>query len=494
MASNNGVITSPVIHEKTTGDIQQVINAEGTDDLETLCKSSAVKWLSRYKPTEYTNGMINQLTSSEQRETQAKGTMVTQNGTNLRCSFGINIPFAIVPLSAFTDQGMVFLQADAFAGYMAGQLRNYWTRITPSVYRQGDFYGYTHNTPLYPIIGGSKPFRVSNMVVLRRTTLKISASAMLSYNFADAYENISIAANPTWLGVFSLFDGNNNSYESANPQFNLYFGFALYADSPARICFTSSALEQQLTRAVDPTTGQYGVRYAYTEDIPATSTKDHGFVSNEDVWLIPYIRKDVTIGGVTERCFFALDGAWIQTKIPGSSIQTMSVTLTNVTIVMTYTKLANGNIAFYLNAANDLNFTCTGYSTLPSTNQILFSKTAGLAVTPGDAQGYVQAYSQAQLGGNINDDYDLRYSNITTQYSQAGVIIPHWSVGSRLDSFYTELKYDSSVRSAKVNISFSVYHRVDSAMAWSNVNMSATFDPQDISNGNTKTLVFSATV
>lgn len=107
MASSNGVITSPVIHEKTTGDIQQVINAEGTDDLETLCKSSAVKWLSRYKPTEYTNGMINQLTSSEQRETQAKGTMVTQNGTNLRCSFGINIPFAIVPLSAFTDQGMV---------------------------------------------------------------------------------------------------------------------------------------------------------------------------------------------------------------------------------------------------------------------------------------------------------------------------------------------------------------------------------------------------
>ena len=59
MASSNGVITSPVIHEKTTGDIQQVINAEGTDDLETLCKSSAVKWLSRYKPTEYTNGMIN---------------------------------------------------------------------------------------------------------------------------------------------------------------------------------------------------------------------------------------------------------------------------------------------------------------------------------------------------------------------------------------------------------------------------------------------------
>ena len=466
-------------------------------DLLTLCKDINIKHLSKYKPTEYSVAVFNPETESEKRDSQAKGSIITQSGTNLRYSYGINIPFAIVPLSAFTDSGMVFMQENAFAGYMAGLLRNYWGKTTPTIGRLADFYGYTHSTPNYPIIGGSKPLRVGNMTVLRKTSVKISASAMLSYNFSDAIEDTTVASKPSWLGVFNLFDGNNSSYESASPIFNLHFGFALYADNPARICFTSSELEQQLTRAVDPTTGQYGVRYVYTDDIPATSSKNQGFVSGETVWLIPYIRKDVTIGGVIQRCFFALnneDAEWIETKVPSSGTQTMSVTITSVTIVMTYTKLTNGNIAFYLNAANDLNFKATGYSSLPSTNQILFSKTAGLAVTPSDAQGYVQAYSQAQLGGSINDDYDLRYSNITSQYSQAGVIIPQWSVSSRLNSFYTELKYASSVTSARVAISFSLYHRVDNAMKWSNVSLTNTFNPQDIQSGSTKTLVFSGTV
>ena len=53
MASSNGLISAPVVHEKTTGDIQVVINAVGTDDLETLCKWPYLNKWSKKKPIKY---------------------------------------------------------------------------------------------------------------------------------------------------------------------------------------------------------------------------------------------------------------------------------------------------------------------------------------------------------------------------------------------------------------------------------------------------------
>lgn len=53
MASSNNVITAPVVHEKTTGDIQTVIGAVGTDDLETLCKWPYLNKWSKKKPIKY---------------------------------------------------------------------------------------------------------------------------------------------------------------------------------------------------------------------------------------------------------------------------------------------------------------------------------------------------------------------------------------------------------------------------------------------------------
>lgn len=112
MASSNNVITAPVVNEKTTGDIQVVIGAVGTSDLETLCKWGGLNKWARYKPIRLNK--VETLTDAE----------------IINAGFGLAIPTATSSIVTAKSGNYVYQQPRG-GGYN-------------EPYRQTDFNGYNH--------------------------------------------------------------------------------------------------------------------------------------------------------------------------------------------------------------------------------------------------------------------------------------------------------------------------------------------------------------
>lgn len=192
MASSNNVITAPVVNEKTTGDIQVVIGAVGTSDLETLCKWAGLNKWSKWKPINFAK--------SE--------TLTAQNW--LDGNYGIKD----IPTWTRLDYAAIFLMSDARASLQSvywpecdiskGALSiEYFAYNRPlggvlSPYRQSDFDGYWHNA--------TAP--VSDITA---TTINISPAGVLQMRFPKARIDISSQlqiGDLTWPGSSSYVFGN----------------------------------------------------------------------------------------------------------------------------------------------------------------------------------------------------------------------------------------------------------------------------------------------
>lgn len=158
MSLSNGIITAPVESEKNTGDIQQCLGVY-SDDLEELCKSSAVNKWALYKPVPYSGDTVEQF-DFDQNAWKSTATWFEGDG-DTKQRWGMRYPMfdgngnvygSTGTISTRIRDGVTYREPTAgfFYDLMRGNLR--WTRIAPSgsnssAYRQEDFAGYNHNTP-----------------------------------------------------------------------------------------------------------------------------------------------------------------------------------------------------------------------------------------------------------------------------------------------------------------------------------------------------------
>lgn len=172
MASSNGLISAPVVHEKTTGDIQVVINAVGTDDLETLCKWFGLNKWSKKKPISFAKSE----TLSEQNWKDANyGIIDIPTWTRLDYMATFLMSAARGSLAS-----TYWPECDISKGSLSNEYykHNKPSGGTSSPYRQTDFDNYWHDA--------TQP--VGNIT---STAITISAAGVLQMRFPKARIDVS---------------------------------------------------------------------------------------------------------------------------------------------------------------------------------------------------------------------------------------------------------------------------------------------------------------
>lgn len=487
MAHSGGKITEPV----SFADVNYILGTSHTD-LGVLCKDSNIKLLSKFKPTDYT-GIGNPMIDANFATAQWQGQSLTNGGGYIRNTCGITIPYFIVQESKLSGE-YTFLNGEDFP-YAINSVRDAkWYKNTPTVFRLADFWKYTHNTPKYSATHYSNsPIYLSNLTLMKASTTQIYATAMMTFQYNDQTEdNVCY-----WLGLKSLLDAANGS----SSVYNLYFGFAILSTStPNRVVLLNSS-EVQIKGGYDSTTGLANTAYVAVEDIQViTGNTSTGFLQTEEVFLVPYIRKTVNVNGVNYRYYFMLNvdsstTAWKRIKINDntySSDTNVRLLASGTSITLTYKRISSANgyytIAFWLNSNSDVSFHCSGYGT---SMNYLYYPSKYTQILPSDGNSTVVNVVNAALGSSqVVEKWDSTRSVITTEYSTASTIFPTWSSETPSAALYTELRFSSSLTSAKISIGFTVLHQENSKMVERQVTFVGTINPSTTTTSNSTIQMF----
>ena len=459
MAYSDGIITEPV----SIYDVQRALGVSVTD-LGTLCKHPNLRLMSRYKPTDYQTLCFNPMTETALADSQWKGKMVTDtSGVNIRASVGLDIPFFRLPDSLFTSgTDYAFFNVGTY-GVPSTLIESVWGQATVDKYRLADFWKYCHTIPTYPISNKKYPVSFSNLTIqtLSYNSLQQSGTMLAVAEIHFDYNDISIQNLAYALGVKNLFDAQNG----VPTIYNLYFGFMLIkypSDSP-RFAITN-AVEVQLDANYDQTTGLTGVRNIALDGAALIKPGDQGFHVGDSVYLVPYIRRTISIAGVAYRYYFCLNcentteyHAFQQFTISNNPLTIYTVKLTSASITITYQKVRTTTggvvIRFWISNVNHITFNFTGQGIGPNDNANRFYfLTTDFGVMRNDGNGYMVDQNFATLGLREDDNINARFSNITTANMNATGILYGISDAQSLSVFYTEYEYPSTLTSAKIGI------------------------------------------
>lgn len=481
MAYSDAIIIDEV---KMPEDIAAVLGITA-NELEDICKSASVKLFSKYKPTDWKTHCFNNKTEPGMADSQWKGEITQYNGTNIRANCGISVPYALLPDSLFTaGEDYAFFNTNQYRNVPATLINQEWSKITPTVFRLNDFYKYCHTTPSYPIARGKYPISFSNLTVqtLKYNTLQQSGSLLVVAEIHFDYNDISVKNIAYWLGVKNLLDSQSGT------GYNLKFGFILCSDLSAQnVHFAvTNEVEMTLDPNYDQTTGLVGYRNIALEDAPLLKPAfNDGFQVNEKVYIIPYIRRSLNIGGVNYRCYFGLNIdsehlAYQQFTIRNSGLTVQSVSLIGAGLTIAYqkvqTKASSVVIRFWVANIANMVFTFSGYSQFDYSNKFYFL-TTDFGIMRNDDQGYLVNQNIATLGQHLDSDIDTRYSNINTQQKNATGLLDGVIDNIRLAAYYTEYEYSNTSTSAKVGAQIIFMDKQGNEMVQRSVSFSGTINP-----------------
>lgn len=467
-------------------DVAAVLGIQG-NDLHDICTASVVNIFSKFKPTDWKTLVYNNKTDPGMADSQWKGEITQYNGTYIRANCGISVPYALLPESLFTaGEDYTFIASNQYRNVPATLFNSLWSKITPTVFRLNDFYKYCHTTPSYPIARGKYPISFSNLTVqtLKYNTLQQSGSLLVVAEIHFDYNDISVKNIAYWLGVKNLLDAQSGT------GYNLKFGFILCSDLSAQASNVHFAVTNEVEMTLDPQydqiTGLVGVRNIALEDVPLLKPAfDDGFQVNETVYIIPYIRRSLIIGGVNYRCYFGLNIdnehlAYQQFTIRNSGLALQSVSLIDAGLTIAYqkvqTKASSVVIRFWIANIANMMFTFSGYSQFDYSNKFYFLTTE-FGIMRNDGQGYMVDQNIATLGQYLDSDINTRYSNINTQQKNASGLLYGVIDNSRLAAYYTEIEYSNTSTSAKIGTQIIFMDNQGNEMVQRSVSFSGTINP-----------------
>ena len=474
------IITEPV----GNWDVSKALSV-GNGDVGTLCTHANVKLMSKFKPTDYKRIVFNPVTEPGYADSQWKGEMVQQEGTNVRASVGIQIPYGLIPDSLFGGSDYQFFSGGQYRSVGAMLLNTTWQKKTPTVFRILDFWKYIHKTPDYPIARNKYPISFANLNVQTKAynTREHTGTLLVSAEIHFDYNDISVQNIAYYLGVKNLFDAQNG-----NPSlYNLKFGFMILSVSKAHFAITDS-VEMQLDNNYDAVTGLTGHRNIAIDDAPLIKpSEDNGFQVNEEVYILPYIRRTINVSGVDYRCYFCLNAdnenlCYQNFTIKSSGITIQAVRLINATIKITYQVIATSSstktIRLWVKNVNDMTFTFSGYSQDQNANKFYFL-TSDFGVMRNDGNGYMVQQYFAELGTTYDDSLNARYSRITQGTYGAVGILNGVQDAQHLSNYYTDIEYNSELTEAKIGISMLILENNGSGeMVQRSVSFNGTINPK----------------
>lgn len=489
MAYTDQIITESV----TDSDIKSALNTTDTS-LEDWCKNDRVNILSKFKPNDYQQINFNPMTDPSMADSQWKGEVIKYNDYYIRASVGINIPYVLLPDSLFDGTSdYKFFGTNQYRQVPATLFNGVWSKITPTKYRQADFWKYTSRTPDYPIARTKFPVSFSNLTVqtLKYNTLDHTGTLLAVAELHFDYRDISVKNIAYWLGVRSLLDAQTG----VTSQHNLKFGFILTSSidaSAENVHFAvTDAVEMTLDDSYDQTTGLVGVRNIALDGVPLLRPAwADGFQAGEEVWLIPYIRRTITVASTQYRCYFGLNvdaehTAWQKFTIRESGLTIQTVKLTSATITVTYqvveTKASSKVIRFGIMDVNHMSFSFTAQAPLSAISNRFYFLTNDFAIMRNDSNGYMVEQNFATLGLSYDSDINTRYVNVTaaTQIKNATGLLSGVTDNQRIVQYFTKYEYSSTLTAAKVGaqIIFMEYDSNTGEMVQRSVAFQATINP-----------------
>ena len=455
--ANRMIITDPV----GVGDVQQALGVS-SGDVGRLCTNANVKMMSKFKPTDYLRLIFDPRAETAYAESQWKGEMIQYNGVNVRASCGINIPFGMLPESLFGGvDDYVFISSNQYRSTPSTLFSNLWSKITPTKYRLADFWKYIHKTPSYPISGTKYPISFANLTLQTLTydPLQHTGTLLAVAEIHFDYDDIAQGEGTYYLGVKNLLDAQNG-----NPlQYNLKFGFMLMNHpSSLKMHFAvTDAAEVQIDGTYDQTTRMVGHRNIAINGAPLIKPAfADGFQTNEKVYILPYIRRTLNIGGTNYRCYFGLnaDAEHITPQeftIKNSSITVQSVRLTSATMTVTYQVVDSSaydkTIRFWIGNVNDMTFNFAGYSQSDTSNKFYFL-TTDFGVMRNDGNGYMVDQNFATLGLSYDSGVEARYTNVRSDSLNATGLLSGISDAQSLFAYYTKYRYSRELTQARIGI------------------------------------------
>lgn len=484
-----GIITAPV----SVYDLQQALGTSGNGDVGTLDTHANVKLMSKFKPTDYKRVVFNPVTDPDYADSQWKGEMVKQEDVNVRASVGIHIPYGLIPDSLFNGSDYQFFSDGQYRGVGAMLLNSTWQKKTPTVFRLLDFWKYIHKTPDYPIARNKYPISFANLNVQTKeyNTTQHTGTLLVSAEIHFDYNDISVQNIAYYLGVKNLFDAQNGDPSL----YNLKFGFMILSASASKTHFAiTDGVEMQLDNNYDADTGLTGHRNIAIDDAPLIkplADANNGFQVNEEVYVLPYIRRTINVSDVDYRCYFCLNAdnehlCYRNFTIKSSGLTIQAVRLTSATIKITYQVVNSSSstktIRFRVKNVNDMVFTFSGYSQDQNANKFYFL-TSDFGVTRNDGNGYMVQQYFAELGTTYDDSLNARYSRITQGTYGAVGILNGVQDAQHLSNYYTDIEYNSELTEAKIGISMLILENNGSGeMVQRSVSFNGTINPKTTQN------------
>lgn len=487
MAYNDQIITDPV----TDGDIKSALRTSEVSESD-WCTHDNVNLMSKFKPTDYLTINFNPKIDTGLADSQWKGELIKQNGYTIRASVGIQIPYGLIPESQFDGvSDYKFFNTGLYRNVPATIINNKWSKITPTKFRQLDFWKYTSRTPDYPLARNKFPISFSNMTVqtLKYNTLDQTGTLLAVAELHFDYKDISVKNIAYWLGVRSLLDAQTG----VSSQHNLKFGFMIISNPQAQSMHfaITDAVEMTLDDSYDQTTGLVGYRNIALDGVPLIKPSfDDGFQVNEEVYIVPYIRRSLMVGDTSYRCYFGLNAdddhlAYQKFKIRNSGLSVQTVKLQNAVITVTYqvveTKTSSKVIMFSITNVSHMSFTFTAQAPTSDLNNRFYFLTNDFAIIRNDSNGYMVEQHFATLGLSYDDDIGARYVHVTAnpQSKNATGLLYGVSDAASLSRYFTKYEYSSSLTSAKIGAQI-VFMEFDSGtgeMIQRSVSFQSTINP-----------------